>query len=38
VLVVAGAFKFFGGYGVLVLGILSAAIWIAQIIKGTGSR
>jgi len=31
VLVVAGVFKLFGGIGVLVLGIIATAIWIAQI-------
>ena len=31
VLVVAGVFKLFGGFGVLVLGIVATAVWIAQI-------
>ena len=30
VLVVAGVFKLFGGFGVLVLGIAATAVWIAQ--------
>jgi hypothetical protein len=30
VLVVAGVFKLFGGFGVLALGIVATTIWIAQ--------
>ena len=33
VLVVAGVFKLFGGFGVLVLGIVATAVWIAQIAR-----
>ena len=35
VLVVAGVFKVFGGFGVLVLGIAATAVWIAQIMAST---
>lgn len=37
VLVVGGVFKLFGGFGVLVLGIISTTVWIAQIIVSTRS-
>lgn len=37
VLVVAGVFRLFGGLGVLVLGIIATAVWIAQIIECTSS-
>jgi hypothetical protein len=33
VLAVAGVFKLFGGFGVLVLGIAATAVWIAQIAR-----
>lgn len=33
VLAVAGVFKLFGGFGVLVLGIVATAVWIAQIAR-----
>jgi hypothetical protein len=32
-LVVAGVFKLFGGFGVLAFGIIATAIWIAQIVR-----
>ena len=32
-LAVAGVFKLFGGFGVLVLGIVATAAWIAQIVR-----
>jgi hypothetical protein len=35
VLVVAGVFKAFGGFGLLVLGIITTAVWIAQIMAST---
>ena len=46
VLVVAGVYSLFGGFGVLVLGIVATAVWIAQFIavsrsvhdQGTVSR
>ena len=37
VLVVAGVFKLFGGFGVLVLGIIATAVWIAQFIANIRS-
>jgi hypothetical protein len=33
VLVVAGVYSLFGGFGVLVIGIVATAIWIAQIAR-----
>jgi uncharacterized membrane protein YedE/YeeE len=33
VLVVAGVFRLFGGFGVLVLGIVATAVWIAYIAR-----
>jgi hypothetical protein len=33
VLMVAGVFKLFGGFGVLGLGIVATAIWIAQLAR-----
>ena len=33
VLAVAGVFKLFDGFGVLVLGIVATAAWIAQIVR-----
>ena len=33
VLVVGGVFKLFGGFGVLGLGVITTAVWIAQIIQ-----
>ena len=35
VLVVVGVYKLFGGFGVLVLGIVTTAVWIAQIMAST---
>ena len=35
VLVVGGVFKLFSGFGVLVLGIITTAVWIAQIMAST---
>ena len=35
VLVVVGVFKLFGGFGLLGLGIVATAIWIAQIMAST---
>ena len=32
-LLVAGVYTLFGGFGVLVLGIVATAIWIAQIVR-----
>jgi len=37
VLVVAGVFRLFGGFGVLVLGIVATAVWIAQIMASISS-
>jgi hypothetical protein len=37
VLVVGGVFKLFGGFGVLVLAIISTTVWIAQIMVSTRS-
>jgi hypothetical protein len=37
-LVVAGAFRLFGGVGVLVLGVVAGTVWIAQIIEGRKFR
>jgi hypothetical protein len=37
VLVVAGVYSLFGGFGVLVLGIVATAVWIAQFIAGIRS-
>ena len=35
---VAGVFKLFGGFGVLVLGIVATAFWIAQIMASARRR
>jgi hypothetical protein len=37
VLVVAGVYSLLGGFGVLALGIVATAVWIAQFIAGIRS-
>jgi hypothetical protein len=37
VLVVAGVYSLFGGFGVLVFGIVATGVWIAQLIAGCRS-
>ena len=34
VLVASGVFSLFGGFGVLMVGIIATGVWIAQIIEG----